>query len=1577
MCSLVAVPAAAFAQSKGDVFDQFFRYVEIKSRNNEPHLPGETVDHFTGTLRIVQEDLSLPGKAGLDLHVVRTYSSKIWGRSDLLTPEPFLADKEPTVVGLGWSLHMGRVRSPLAFGQPPFSQVPVYEAPQGTTHAFYPLTPTQAVSRASWKYTRDWQSCSGASSGQGACITTSSGLRLEFDAANSYFIGTTLVYPLSRIVDLFGNQIEVRYERTGSLGGSTGRIRDIEDSVVSFTYSQCGSGCNRLDSITAAGAGGSRQVTYSYTRSNGRSGQGFFGLGGGREFLTGVQPAAGPGYRYDYGYDLPVAQNQYALTSITYPYGGSSTYAYETASFFTGCDTVPMAVVRSRTVAGRGLRTARWTYTYVSPTAVNPSDPSKSDYQQTNVLGPDSSTDIFEFFGFAYLKRLNAIGNAWKVGLQYRVTRAAVSPGIGAEVETSEWSKGEPVVQGLAQQALYSAPSYGGTCPAWSFDSTVQSPVMTKRTIERMRRTGNTYAAGARYVTEYSDFDPFPYGQAGRIIETGEAHRTSGRPTRTTTLEHDYDTTTNQLVGRVTREEICEGNQCYENTRTFAGPHGTLDSETLKTTRTKFTYWPDGSLNTVENMRGHVLTLSGYAQGYGVATDVDYNGAFSIHRTVSWDGSLRSETNGRGDVTSYTYDAGGRLRTVTPPAGNDATTYCYDVDAAGFQSSYSITVGGPSGSCASSLQAGQYRKTMTLDGMGRVLATQTSLNERQSREFDELGRLAFESYPYEAGSAEIGDRYDYDHLGRRTITFRRYRPTAHLPLAGSCTDPASCQLTITYDDRAHCRTTRVNRAANDATSTVSCFISFGTPADERLITVTANNLTWTYGYTVAGAVATLKAPLPAGDRTLVYHPGSFWLDTSTTGPTGTTKTPKYNILGQPEERTDARSITTHFEYDDPLSRLTKTRYGAGSDEDTTRTYKKDLVDTVSSVDGGKYTYAYDEAERLVSLTWDYRGQQYVTRYHYDGSGCLDSMTYPTGTVATMTCDAAARTKSITLSGASPGAIVANASYHPSGRPTSITYGNGQVVTAQIVDGRLRRIQSKAQSATQFVVDLTYLYDGANNVKSITDAVIPANSVTGIVYDPLDRLHDVPVAGGKLSYRYDDLGNRTEKTLPGSGAKTTYVYDTAATNHLVSSKGPSVPPAGVLDWTASGKLKTAFDGTEHRHDGLGRRVWRADANGSNTVFHYDAAGRLIAETLPNGNKLREYFYVADQLVAVDGCLAAATPPCNGREWYHTDLLGNTVARTDRQGVVTVRLAYHPWGELDTPATPISETRRFNGRAFDAGTGWYDYGARTYSPELGRFVSSDPKWSFPSSPQHSNTYAYTLDNPYKYTDPNGEVPFLVVTGIIGGVAGGVMAAVQNQNLNGIEFAAAVAGGVGYGMLAGMTLGGGSAALLTGSWMASTTAVATGGYVAAGPLMVMAANAEGLGPLRSSAPAAPAAGLPAVSGGVDQFGMHRYHWAGGGTASFMQEGTEVIVDYVNRGGAPNGTAGAMLAESMRAAGITTPRTLMGPNVLQKTAESTRVVSRALMDAAEALGGAPRALASGEDPTGKTWVRVVIESR
>ena len=81
--------------------------------------------------------------------------------------------------------------------------------------------------------------------------------------------------------------------------------------------------------------------------------------------------------------------------------------------------------------------------------------------------------------------------------------------------------------------------------------------------------------------------------------------------------------------------------------------------------------------------------------------------------------------------------------------------------------------------------------------------------------------------------------------------------------------------------------------------------------------------------------------------------------------------------------------------------------------------------------------------------------------------------------------------------------------------------------------------------------------------------------------------------------------------------------------------------------------------------------------------------------------------------------------------------------------------------------------FTGQELDKETGLYDYGARNYNPNTGRFMQQDPVLKdgsidvnflnketkeemneFFSNPQRLNDYSYVLNNPVKYTDPTGE-------------------------------------------------------------------------------------------------------------------------------------------------------------------------------------------------------------------------------
>src|SRR5439155_25458303 len=104
------------------------------------------------------------------------------------------------------------------------------------------------------------------------------------------------------------------------------------------------------------------------------------------------------------------------------------------------------------------------------------------------------------------------------------------------------------------------------------------------------------------------------------------------------------------------------------------------DSETRTGVKTTFGYDSVGNLSTVTNALNETLTLSGYDLGMGVPTSLNFNNAFSHSRTTSWEGWIKSETDGRGKMTSYDYDAIGRLKTLTPPGTTTASTYSFAPD---------------------------------------------------------------------------------------------------------------------------------------------------------------------------------------------------------------------------------------------------------------------------------------------------------------------------------------------------------------------------------------------------------------------------------------------------------------------------------------------------------------------------------------------------------------------------------------------------------------------------------------------------------------------------------------------------------------------------------------------------------------------------------------------------------------------------------------------------------------------------------------------------------------------------------
>ncbi|MEW6618173.1 MAG: RHS repeat-associated core domain-containing protein [bacterium] len=110
------------------------------------------------------------------------------------------------------------------------------------------------------------------------------------------------------------------------------------------------------------------------------------------------------------------------------------------------------------------------------------------------------------------------------------------------------------------------------------------------------------------------------------------------------------------------------------------------------------------------------------------------------------------------------------------------------------------------------------------------------------------------------------------------------------------------------------------------------------------------------------------------------------------------------------------------------------------------------------------------------------------------------------------------------------------------------------------------------------------------------------------------------------------------------------------------------------------------------------------------------------------------------------------------YYHNDYLGSPRVITNSLDDNYTTQDYYPFGGKASPGSAYKIG--FTGKRFDEKTGLYYYGARYYNSELGRFIISDPAIErVPSQrilrePQRLNPYAYGINNPLKYVDPDGE-------------------------------------------------------------------------------------------------------------------------------------------------------------------------------------------------------------------------------
>jgi len=122
------------------------------------------------------------------------------------------------------------------------------------------------------------------------------------------------------------------------------------------------------------------------------------------------------------------------------------------------------------------------------------------------------------------------------------------------------------------------------------------------------------------------------------------------------------------------------------------------------------------------------------------------------------------------------------------------------------------------------------------------------------------------------------------------------------------------------------------------------------------------------------------------------------------------------------------------------------------------------------------------------------------------------------------------------------------------------------------------------------------------------------------------------------------------------------------------------------------------------------------------------------------------------------------------YYINDHLGSAQILTDGEGQVVYEGLTAPYGlDLDGLGTGATEGQggdngpdySYTTKELDDETGLIYFGKRYYSPDIGRWITPDPKYitdpaSIIQNTLSSNLYAYVNNNPLNYIDPDGHDP-----------------------------------------------------------------------------------------------------------------------------------------------------------------------------------------------------------------------------
>ncbi len=525
----------------------------------------------------------------------------------------------------------------------------------------------------------------------------------------------------------------------------------------------------------------------------------------------------------------------------------------------------------------------------------------------------------------------------------------------------------------------------------------------------------------------------------------------------------------------------------------------------------------------------------------------------------------------------------------------------------------------------------------------------------------------------------------------------------------------------------------------------------------------------TYNYNPDGQIKSIVAP---GKVTTTFSYDEYGRQTQIDDPSAGLKTIGYDASGNVNIETDARGMVTKSVYDE-FNRLTE-REVAGEFTHT-YTYTGDgLLAEETNTNGTSRVYSYDELLRPVT----------VKENIVDGKFLQKTVGYLNGKVVS------------TDYSTQDGSVITKNYNYQNGHMVEIRLGNQSVwqlteendmgMPVKVNTGSLARtygfdtfgmpISRTVKSGDTVIQDFEYGFNHkTGNLNCRKDNI--RNMREDFGYDHLNRL--THFAGREITY--NSKGNIID--YPDVG-QFRYDQDKPYQLSVLGMYGDDVP-LRTQEITYNGML-------------LPETI---SENGCMATLNYNGDGSRIKMQLARGGQAElTRYYIAGQYeidITTSGTTERLYPSGSSYstpvvlikdetgEWKVNficrDYLGSITHITDYSGNLLQELSYDAWGRMRNAGTHVlfavgEEPELLLGRGYTGHEhlnmfGLINMNARLYDPVIGRFLSPDPEVQFPFSTQNMNRYIYAMNNPLKYTDPNGEfaiIPILIVAGaaMVGG-------------------------------------------------------------------------------------------------------------------------------------------------------------------------------------------------------------------